>query len=46
MGSRDWHWFRYPFVHQGDTIEKRRAVRTYLREHGYKIAEVTLDFQG
>lgn len=45
MGSRDWHWFRYPFVHQGDTVEKARAVRTYLREHGYKIAPVTLDFQ-
>ncbi len=46
MGSRDWHWFRFPFAHEGDTLEKRRAVRTYLDEHGYKIAPVTLDFQG
>jgi peptidoglycan/xylan/chitin deacetylase (PgdA/CDA1 family) len=45
MGSRDWHWFRYPFVHQGDSVEKSVAVRTYLLEHGYKIAHVTLDFQ-
>lgn len=22
----DWHWLRYPFLHEGDTIEKRRAV--------------------
>jgi peptidoglycan/xylan/chitin deacetylase (PgdA/CDA1 family) len=45
MGSRDWHWFRYPFMHDGDTLEKRRTVRAYLDEHGYKIAQVTLDFQ-
>lgn len=45
MGSRDWHWFRYPFLHEGDTLEKRRSVRTYLHEHGYKVAQVTLDFQ-
>jgi len=44
MGSRDWHWLRYPFLHEGDTLEKRHAVRKYLAEHGYKIAQVTLDF--
>lgn len=44
MGARDWHWFRYPFLHEGDTLEKRRTVRKYLAEHGYKVAQVTLDF--
>ncbi len=44
MGSRDWHWLRYPFLHEGDTLEKRHAVRKYLAQHGYKIAQVTLDF--
>jgi len=44
MGGRDWHWFRYPFLHEGDTLEKRHAVRKYLAEHGYKVAQVTLDF--
>jgi peptidoglycan/xylan/chitin deacetylase (PgdA/CDA1 family) len=44
MGSRDWHWFRYPFLHEGDTLEKRHAVRKYLSDHGYKVAQVTLDF--
>ena len=43
-GRRDWHWFRYPYLHEGDTLEKRQAVRKYLAEHGYKIAQVTLDF--
>jgi peptidoglycan-N-acetylglucosamine deacetylase len=44
MGARDWHWLRYPFLHEGDTLEKRQAVRKYLADHGYKIAQVTLDF--
>ena len=22
-----WHWFRYPYLHEGDTVEKRRAAR-------------------
>jgi peptidoglycan/xylan/chitin deacetylase (PgdA/CDA1 family) len=44
MGSRDWHWLRYPFLHEGDTLEKRHAIRKYLHDHEYKIAQVTLDF--
>ena len=45
MGARDWHWFRYPYLHEGDTLEKRHAVIKYLQEHNYKVAEVTLDFE-
>jgi len=44
-GRDDWHWFRYPFLREGDTIEKRRAVRSYLLDHGYKIAQVTIDYE-
>jgi len=44
-GGRDWHWFRYPFLWEGDTLDKRRAVRGYLREHGYRVAQVSLDFE-
>jgi peptidoglycan/xylan/chitin deacetylase (PgdA/CDA1 family) len=44
-GKRDWHWFRYPFLWEGDTVEKRRAVRAFLKEHGYRTAQVTLDFE-
>ncbi len=43
--GRDWHWFRYPFLWEGDTGEKRRAVRAYLLEHGYRVAQVSLDFE-
>ncbi len=38
-------WFRYPFLHEGDTVEKHRAVRAGLKARGYKIAEVTMDFE-
>ncbi len=41
----DWHWLRYPFLREGDTLEKRNAVRDYLKAHGYKIAQVTLDWE-
>ena len=41
----DWHWLRYPFLREGDEIEKRRAVRAYLRAHGYRVAQVTLDWE-
>jgi peptidoglycan-N-acetylglucosamine deacetylase len=43
--ENDWHWLRYPFLREGDTIEKRNAVRDYLKAHGYKIAQVTMDWE-
>ena len=45
MGGNDWHWFRYPYLDEGDTLEKRREIRKYLKDHGYRIAQVTLDFE-
>jgi peptidoglycan/xylan/chitin deacetylase (PgdA/CDA1 family) len=43
--ENDWHWLRYPFLHEGDTVEKRRAVRAYLKARGYRVAQVTLDWE-
>ena len=40
----DWHWLRFPFLSEGDTLEKRRAVRAWLTGHNYKIAEVNMSF--
>ena len=45
MGKKDWHWFRYPYLNEGDTLEKRHAIREYLRDHHYRVAQVTLDFE-
>src|SRR5262249_12379193 len=44
MEGADWHWLRFPYLHEGDTLEKRRAVRRTLADEGYRIAEVTLSF--
>lgn len=41
----NWHWLRYPFLREGDTVEKRREVRAYLQAHGYRVAQVTLDWE-
>jgi peptidoglycan/xylan/chitin deacetylase (PgdA/CDA1 family) len=41
----NWHWFRYPYLREGDTVEKRRGVRAYLKARGYRIAQVTLDWE-
>ncbi len=45
MQGQDWHWFRYPFLLEGDTLEKRRAVRRYLHQNHYRIAQVSIDFE-
>jgi peptidoglycan/xylan/chitin deacetylase (PgdA/CDA1 family) len=38
-----WRFFRYPFLYEGDTKDKRAPVRAWLKEHGYTVAEVTID---
>ncbi len=43
-GSRDWHFFRFPYLEEGDTLAKRDAVRAWLHDHGYRVAQVTLNF--
>ena len=45
MSGQDWHWFRYPFLWEGETLEKRHAVRAYLQQNGYRIAQVSFDFE-
>ena len=44
-GKHDFRYLRYPFLHEGDTLEKRRAVRAFLAAHHYQVAETTLDYE-
>jgi peptidoglycan/xylan/chitin deacetylase (PgdA/CDA1 family) len=44
MGDQDWRWLRFPFLREGDTVEKHHAIGAFLKSHGYKVAEVTLSF--
>jgi peptidoglycan/xylan/chitin deacetylase (PgdA/CDA1 family) len=44
MADLDWRWFRYPYLREGDTPEKYAAARATLAKHGYRVAQVTVDF--
>jgi peptidoglycan/xylan/chitin deacetylase (PgdA/CDA1 family) len=44
MKGADWHWFRFPFLAEGDVPAKKLGFRVYLAEHGYRIAGVTMSF--
>jgi peptidoglycan/xylan/chitin deacetylase (PgdA/CDA1 family) len=44
MGNQDLHWLRFPYLREGETVEKHNAIATYLKNRGYKVAEVTLSF--
>jgi peptidoglycan/xylan/chitin deacetylase (PgdA/CDA1 family) len=41
----EWKTFRYPFLREGDTLEKRNRIRKFLKDRGYQIAQVTIDFE-
>jgi peptidoglycan/xylan/chitin deacetylase (PgdA/CDA1 family) len=43
--ARDWRVLRFPFLQEGATVEAREAVREALFARGYRIAEVTVDFE-
>ncbi len=36
-------YFRHPFLHTGKTLEDKRALEAFLRDHGYVIAPITID---
>jgi peptidoglycan-N-acetylglucosamine deacetylase len=35
--------FRYPFLKEGDTAEKRDGFRAFLKQRGYRVGQVTID---
>ena len=44
MGDKNWRWLRFPFLREGDTVEKHQGIDAFLKAHAYKVAEVTLSF--
>ena len=36
--------FRFPYLHEGESIEKRTAVRQYLEAKRYTVVPVTVDY--
>jgi peptidoglycan-N-acetylglucosamine deacetylase len=45
MDGQDWHWLRFPYLQEGDTLPKHREVQDWLAAHHYRIAQVTMDFE-
>ena len=43
--GRDWRVFRYPFLQEGTNQATRESVRSFLFARGYRIAEVSVDFE-
>jgi peptidoglycan/xylan/chitin deacetylase (PgdA/CDA1 family) len=41
----NWRFFRYPYLIEGNTLEKRNAIRDYLKKKNYQVAEITVDFE-
>jgi peptidoglycan-N-acetylglucosamine deacetylase len=44
MKDADWRWLRFPYLAEGNTPEKRAGIRSFLAQHNYKIAAVTMSF--
>jgi peptidoglycan/xylan/chitin deacetylase (PgdA/CDA1 family) len=44
MDGQDWHWLRFPYLHEGETLEKHRAIMDFLQQHNYRVAQITLSF--
>jgi peptidoglycan-N-acetylglucosamine deacetylase len=39
----EWKVFRFPFLFEGDTQEKKSRAKAFLRGKGYLVAEVSID---
>ena len=35
--------FRFPYFKEGDTVEKRDGMRSFLKQHGYRVGRATID---
>ena len=40
----EYNALRYPFLHEGETLDKRNEVRAHLKKRGYQISQVSIDF--
>ena len=41
MRDKNYKYFRYPYLHEGETQEKRDKIRQFLIAHQYQFAHVT-----
>jgi peptidoglycan/xylan/chitin deacetylase (PgdA/CDA1 family) len=41
--NRKLEYFRHPYLHTGNSLEKKNALEEFLKEHNYTIAPVSID---
>ena len=44
MAGQNWHYLRFPFLAAGTDPEVHAGIMTYLKAHGYRIADVSISF--
>lgn len=44
MAGADWRYFRFPFLSAGKDRQRHDAAASFLKQQGYKIAEVSVSF--
>lgn len=37
------YYFRYPFLHKGDTLNKQKTILKHIQDSGYEVGYVTID---
>jgi len=41
--KKDLRYFRFPYLHEGNSPKKKEAIRKFLKERGYIVAPVTIN---
>jgi peptidoglycan/xylan/chitin deacetylase (PgdA/CDA1 family) len=44
MGGADWHYLRFPYLDAGSDQQRHDGALRYLRDHNYRIADVSVSF--
>jgi peptidoglycan/xylan/chitin deacetylase (PgdA/CDA1 family) len=44
MAGADWHYLRYPFLAAGSTPDRHDGALAWLKQNGYKVADVSVSF--
>ncbi len=43
LKNKKLEYFRHPYLHTGMSLEKKKALEDFLKEHNYTIAPITID---
>lgn len=44
MDHHDYRWLRFPYLNEGKDLAQHRQIEVFLKQHHYRVAEVTYSF--